>query len=76
MSESGKEKNTDINKRLETIIGILLSPSKFQNKTMGEKIIYLISQGYENQQIANILDTTTNMVAKEKSKAKKVKTNE
>lgn len=72
MSEPSNSQHSDINKRLETIIWILLNP-KIQNKTMADKIIYLASQGYENQQIANILDTTPNTVAKEKSKAKKVK---
>jgi len=76
MSAVGNEKNHDINKRLETIIGILLNQSKIQNKSMGGKITYLSSQGYENQEIADMLDTTYNTVAKEKSKAKKVKKNE
>ena len=63
----------DIKKRLETIIGILLNQSKIQQSTMVEKIMYLSSLKYENQEIASMLGTTYSMVAKEKSKAKKVK---
>ena len=59
MSESSKKENYDINRRLETIIGIMLNQSKIQNKTLGEKIVYLSSQGYENQEIANILTSSS-----------------
>jgi len=73
-------KNGDIKKELQTIIGILLNPSKFQESTLGEKIHYLASLKYENQEIADMLGTTYSMVAKSKSKSKpkteKVKKNE
>ena len=75
MSQYGNTKNEDIKKRLETIIGILLNQS-IPESTLAEKINYLSSQGYENQEIANMLNTTYSMVGKEKSKAKKVKKNE
>ena len=65
MSEAGKDKMDDVNKRLETIIGILLNQSKFQTMTLGEKINYLSIQEYENQEIAQILNTTPNLVSKE-----------
>lgn len=65
----------NIKKELQTIIGILLQ-SKFQESTLGEKIRYLASMKYENQEIADMLGTTYSMVGKEKSKAKKVKKNE
>jgi len=68
--------NTNIKKELQTIIGILLNQSKIQEKGLGEKIRYLSLLKYENQEIADMLGTTYNMVAKEKSKAKKVKKNE
>jgi DNA-binding CsgD family transcriptional regulator len=70
MSEIGNIKNEQ-NKRLETIIGILLNQSNIQKMTMGEKIALLSSQKYDNQEIADMLGTTYNTVAKEKSKAKK-----
>ena len=68
--------NRDINKELQTIIGILLNQSKIQENTLGEKIRYLASLKYENQEIADMLGTTYSMVAKVKSKAKKVKKSE
>jgi len=68
--------NRDIKKELQTIVGILLNQSKFQDSTLGEKIRYLASLKYENQEIADMLGTTYSMVGKEKSKAKKVKKNE
>jgi len=71
MSEAGNKKDVGTNKRLETIIGILLNQSNIQKRTMGEKIMYLSSQKYENQEIADMLGTTYSTVAKEKSKAKK-----
>jgi len=65
-----------LEKELQTIIGILLNQSKIQEKSLGEKIRYLLSQKYENQEIADMLRTTYSMVAKERSKAKKEKDNE
>ncbi|MGI0045897.1 MAG: hypothetical protein ACREBB_01730 [Nitrosotalea sp.] len=76
IEKEGNNTNDDVKKRLETMIGILLNQTKIQETTLGEKITYLSSQGYENQEIANMLGTTYSMVAKEKSKAKKVKKNE
>jgi len=68
--------NENIKKELQTIIGILLNQSKIQESGLGGKIRYLSSLKYENQEIADMLGTTYSMVAKEKSKAKKVKKNE
>lgn len=64
--------DSNIKKELQTIIGILLN-SKIQESGLGEKIRYLSSMKYENQEIADMLRTTYNMVAKEKSKGKKTK---
>jgi len=79
MDKQGNKKNDDIKKRLETIIGILLNQS-IQQTTLTEKIRYLSDQKYENQEIANMLGTSYNMVAKVKSESKpktvKVKKNE
>ena len=72
MSEDGNKINQDINKRLETIIGVLLDQTKIK-MTQGEKINYLSKQGYENREIAKILNTTPNLVSKEKSIANKGK---
>lgn len=68
--------NNNIKKELQAIVGILLSQSKIQQWSLGDKIRYLSSMGYDNPEIANMLDTTYNMVAKEKSKGKKEKKNE
>lgn len=65
----------NIKKELQTIIGILLQ-SKIQENSLGDKIRFLSSLKYENQEIADMLGTSYNMVAKEKSKGKKVKKNE
>ena len=70
MGEVGNKKDAQT-KRLETIIGILLNQTNIQKMTMGEKIAYLSSQKYENQEIADMLGTTYSTVGKEKSKAKK-----
>ena len=67
--------NQEIKKRLDTIIGIMLNQS-MQQGTVKEKIKYLSSLKYDNQEIAKILGTTYSTVAKEKSKAKKVKNDE
>ena len=75
MKERSNTQINDINKRLETIIGILLNKSIQQN-TLTDKIMYLSELGYDNQDIAKILGTTYNMVGKVKSKSKKVKKNE
>ncbi len=71
-----KIEDQNIKKELQIIIGILLNQSKIQEKSLGEKIRYLALMKYENQEIADMLGTTYNMVAKEKSKAKKGKKDE
>ena len=68
--------NNDIKKELKAIIGILLNQSKIQQWSLGDKISYLSAMDYDNQEIAKMLDTTYNMVAKEKSMAKRGKNNE
>ena len=68
--------NNNIKKELNAIIGILLNQSKIQQWSLSDKIRYLSDMDYENQEVAKMLNTTYNMVAKEKSKAKKVKNNE
>lgn len=70
MSEVSNEELIKVNRRLDTLIGISLNQSKIQVMSMGEKINYLSKLGYENQEIADILDTTYSTVAKEKSKRK------
>jgi len=72
MNKPSNTENDDIKKRLETIISILLNQS-IQQSTLTAKIKYLDSLGYDNQEIANMLGTTYNMVAKVKSKSKKPK---
>jgi len=71
MVTNGNNIDEDVKKRLETIIGILLNQSKFQQSTMVEKIMYLSSQKYDNKEIASMLGTTYSMVAKVKSEGKK-----
>lgn len=66
---SGNIKNDDIKKRLDTMIGIMLNKS-IQEVPLKKKIMYLSSQGYNNQEIADLLGTTYSTVAKEKSTSK------
>ena len=73
MVTNGNNIDEDVKKRLETIIGILLNQSKFQQSTMVEKIMYLSSQKYDNKEIASMLGTTYSMVGKVKSEGKKGK---
>jgi len=73
MSTKSNKENEDINKRLETVIGILLNQSKIQQWSLGDKIRHLSPMGYDNNDIAKTLDTSYGMVAKEKSKGKKAK---
>lgn len=61
----------NINKRLDTIISILLNPVSFQESTLKEKIVHLDSLKFDNFEIAKILNTTASLVAKEKSLAKR-----
>ena len=60
-----------LNKRLDAIIAILLNQTKVQEETLKEKILRLVTYGFENQEIANILGTTPGLVAKERSLFKK-----
>jgi len=76
ITADGNEKMDDIKRRLETIISILINQSNFQGSTLGEKILFLAAQGYQNQEIAAILNASSNLVAKEKSRAKKGRKNE
>ena len=57
-------------KRLNVLISIMLTP-KIQDLTNYNKIAYLASHGFTNIEIANILNTSTSVVAKEKSIQKK-----
>ena len=66
---------SDIRKRLDVLIGIMLTP-KIQNSSNHDKITYLASNGFNNIEIANILNTSTNVVSKEKSIEKKRGNNE
>ena len=68
--------NNNIKKELQAVIGILLNQSKIQQWSLGDKIRYLSSMGYDNNEIAKMLDTTYSMAAKEKSKGKKAKKDE
>lgn len=61
---------TDVCKRLDVLIGIMLSP-QIQKSTNRDKIAYLASNDFTNTDIANILNTSPNVVAKEKSMKKK-----
>lgn len=74
--EMQKEDLKSINRRLDTIIAILLNQTAFQEKTLKEKIQQLVSFGYDNNEIANMLGTTYSMVAKERSLKKRGRTNE
>lgn len=72
-------KNNDISalaRRLDAIISILFNPTKIQEAGMKDKIALLANLGFENSEIATILNTTYSLVAKEKSLLKKVKKNE
>ena len=62
----------EIDKRLDTIISILLNSTKIQEETTKEKIARLVTLGFENQEIANILNISLGFVAKERSLFKKV----
>ena len=60
-----------INKRLDIIISILMNPTKFQESSTREKISHLTSLDLANNEIAKILNKSSNFVAKEKSNSKK-----
>ena len=63
-------------RRLDAIISILFNPTKIQEADLKDKIALLANLGFENNEIATILNTTYGLVAKEKSLLKKVKKNE
>jgi hypothetical protein len=65
-----------INRRLDAIIMILLNHTSIQESKLKQKVILLSSLGFENSEIAKILNTTTSLVAKEKSITKKGSKNE
>ena len=67
---------SSINRRLDAIITILLNQTKIQEANLRGRIAHLVSLGFENTEIANILNTTTGLVAKERYLLKKVKKNE
>lgn len=62
---------TSVNKRLDTIISILLNPTKFQEASNREKIAHLASLNLDYNEIAKILNVSPGLVAKEKSVLKK-----
>lgn len=68
-----KDEIERINKRLDMLITILLNQTKIQEESLKERIARFVLLGFDNQEIANILDTTTGMVAKERSLLKKEK---
>ena len=60
-----------INKRLDAILSVLLQHTKIQEETTKEKIVRLSNLNFDNQEIAQILNTTSGSVAKERSIMKK-----
>ena len=60
-----------INKRLDIIISILMNPTKFQESSTREKISHLTSLDLASNEIARILNKSSNFVSKEKSVLKK-----
>ena len=65
-----------INKRLDIIISIMMNPTKFQESSTKEKISHLASLDLTNNEIAKILNISSNFVSKEKSVLKKKGKNE
>ena len=63
--------NRQINKRLDAILSVLLQHTKIQEETTREKITRLSNLGFDNQEIAQILNTTVGSVSKERSIMKK-----
>lgn len=59
--------NLTISKRLDAIIAIMLNLNKVQEETTKEKIARLDQLGFTTVEIANILNTTTGLVSKERS---------
>ena len=62
---------TILSRKLDAIIAILLNQNKIEGDTSKAKIALLIRLGFENQEIADILDTTIGLVSKERSILKK-----
>ena len=76
---SALPKNNEISsltRRLDALISILFNPTKIQEADLKYKIALLDKLGFDNNEIASILNTTYSLVAKEKSLLKKVKKNE
>ena len=71
-----KKDSEIISKKLDAIISILMNQTKIQEENSREKISRLIKLGFENNEIADILGTTYNMVGKERSVLKKRSSNE
>lgn len=77
MSDLPKNNETSaLARRLDAIISILFNPTKIQEADLKSKIALLDKLGFDNNEIASILNTTYSLVAKEKSLLKKVKKNE
>lgn len=77
MSEKNDEKsknssNINIEKRLDTIISLLLNPALSED-TDSNKIEYLTKMSFSNDEIAQILNTTKNSVEAQKYKKPKPK---
>ena len=74
----GKETNelVEIRKRIDVLIGIVLVPELRDSANQKDKIAYLTSHDLSNKDIAAILNTTTNVVSKEKSIQKRRETDE
>lgn len=64
--------NTNIEKRLDAIISILLNPNIVKD-TQLKKIEYLTKISFSNDEISRILDTTKKSVEAQKYKKPKVK---
>jgi len=62
-----------INRRLDLIVSILMNQTKIQEEALRDKISRLLSFGFENPEIAQILNTTSAVVAQERYMLKKVK---
>jgi hypothetical protein len=73
-NEESKEKSlcTNIEKRLDVIISLLLNP-KNSEYTDVKKIEYLTKMSFSNDEIAKLLDTTKNSVEAQKYKKPKSK---
>ena len=63
--------STELSRRIDALIAIMLNPLRIQEANMRDKIALLDSFGFANQDIAKILRTTPKFVSKEKSLLKK-----